>query len=158
MNPNAEVVAVDLHLPADLVFVPLLKENVANQLPVGLSELGQHPLHHLGSLFVNQLRLLTAGPIDWLGSALAERDRIFGPEVLMKDVLAYGAYIGANPFRMNNRILFSERAEETQKGFLAKIGGCLWISQPTAQFDEQQFPEIHDEMTFRLGVALRETS
>lgn len=156
MDANAQIVAIDLHFTAELIFVALVEEEAVQQSAIGRREFGQDFADLPGTLLCNEFRFNRAGAIYGFMRFFVDLHGAFaGTEELQKHVFTDRVYEAAEAFRIDDGMLLTDSREHAKEGLLSQVGNQLRIPQPLAKLYEQKFAEVGGEVRLHVVISAR---
>ena len=152
MNQHPQVVAVDIHHPADLVLVAFFEEEPAEQLLVPRRQFGER-FADLVAVLGRQQDVVHARPNLRRVVLVVQRGRSRPRAVLFEeDVVADAVDERAQAFGRVQAALLLEGLKHPRKGFLPDVLDGRGRSEPRAELQRQKLSEVLGEMAFGLRV------
>src|SRR5579883_549768 len=155
VNEDAQVVAIDAKVAANLVLVALFQEHLAKDAAVAFGQIVKdlaHFLFHLPGRHGTEYVDCRVGNL--VGCLVFKRASAGRSAVLLKqNIVADRIDEGTEPLRLANAFRAAQDREEACKRFLANIFDGLWTTQADTQLQLNQFAEIRNKVFLRAEVA-----
>jgi len=158
MQENAQIIATDGELGANVILVDVFEENGREYGTVTLGKLGQDVSDDLASFGGDNQFFEVESLIGNFGVRGIERNVLgAGTVMLEENVIANGIDKGAEAVTLTNAAIGAKRAKNTAKSLLAEVVDDLWRQVTSAKFELEKMRKIDNKMAFRGGISLTET-
>src|SRR5947209_3040870 len=154
MEEHAEIVAVDVHLGADVVLRPFVDEDGAQDSRVFLGQMIEHVADDLRGLGRDERAFEVKITLDALGVVVAERlDAQAVAPLLVQDVVADGVDERAEALRAFDPLGRAEGPENAEKRLLDDLvdDGAAFAAR--AKLDREKAAEVGGEMLLHCRIA-----
>jgi len=137
VEAHSEVIAINTHFFANLVFILFFEKIFAKDLLVGRSKVNHDAPNDALALFAETLRFSTGGLVGRFDGVFGHLLKTgAGAEEFRENVFADGVDKSTQALGMLDAALIAEDIKDTQKGFLAGIFDQLRRTETAAEFDE----------------------